>query len=204
MPNPFMRTGAAKSSQDPPDRERPTGALPPVLERVQPNTVFAYRGQETHGVPTDRSAVGGDANEYEDATRYHIDYAEPEPEPEPIPVRLVRDESIEIIRSVFSRMSATGTDKGGGASQLIGNDFSNRSRIIVRVKNVGTTTVYLGLDQVTASAQNGWPLAASETFECKSHEALWAIGTTAAETPVEVYSEFSTNVTHDQRQHGRN
>src|SRR5258706_16098733 len=97
MPNPFMRVGAAKSSKEPPDYERPTGAVDPVPEGVS-GAVFAYRGQETHGVPTTLSAHGGDPDEYADAARYDVHYVAPEDEVEPIPVRIVLDAGRELRR----------------------------------------------------------------------------------------------------------
>src|SRR4051812_1863056 len=47
MPNPLMRLGQPKTSQDPPDRPQ---AETPVLEHVE-GSVFPYRGMEEHGVP---------------------------------------------------------------------------------------------------------------------------------------------------------
>lgn len=195
MPNPFLRTHAAKTSMDPTDRERPSGAIEPVPESVV-GTVFAYRGQETHGVATTTPAVGVADDNWEREADYDPEYEDPEKTVEPIPVRVVSDGSVEIRRSTFSMGSATGTDKGGQATQLVGNDFANRTRTRVRVRNNGATVIYLGHEPRVANAMFGWPLAANETFESASHEALWALGSVATETPVSVYTEFAVVVTH--------
>lgn len=204
MPNPFTRFASTPNrSTDPVERTRPHGAIDPVPEKVA-GPVFAYRGQQTHGVPTDRDATSVDADMYDAEAEYEPDYLPMDAEPEPIPVRIVQGEqSVEVLRSVLSRMTATGTDRGGQAAQIIGNDFLNRSRTIVRIKNVGTDIIYIAPTPELANSMFGYPLAANETFECRSYEAWYAKGTVATETPVSVYSEFSSNTTHDKAPRGR-
>lgn len=196
MPNPFMRLGSPNMGKTPPDRERPTGAIDPVPERVA-GAVFAYRGQETHGVPTDRSAVGSDPDEYDNASRYDIHYAEPEPEPEPIPVRIVDHNARELVYGRFSRSSATGSLKGGGATQLVGNDYANRTRRLARIRNLSTDWVWISHERETATAEHGYKLLGGDVFESHSHDAIWAKGTVPEESPMGVYVEWSIAVTHD-------
>src|SRR6185369_6493760 len=97
MPNPLARyVMPPNASVDPVERTRPHGAVEPTPERVA-GPVFAYRGQETHGVETTRDATQVDPNTWVDAADYEPDYEALESEPEPIPVRIVvGDQAVEI------------------------------------------------------------------------------------------------------------
>lgn len=203
MPNPFTRL-QAKTSRDPVERTIPTGAIEPTPERV-PGTLFAYRGQQTHGVPTDLDASAVDEDMYGEASRYDVNYEPPEDEgPEPIAVRIVEtDYQVEMVRGTVTQMTATGTDKGTNASQLVGNDFTLRTRTKVRIKNLAATVIYINTESRLANAQFGWPLAQNETFESSSQEAWYGVGSVAAESPVAVYTEYVVGATHDKRgRHG--
>lgn len=192
MPNPFLRSGPAKSSKEPTDRERPTGAISPVPEGAS-STVFAYRGQQTHGVPTKTPTVGVSDNEWQDAADYDADYADPERDVEPIPVRIVLDESREIRQFRVVRQPSGTSD--GMARNLLGRD-PTRKKVVL--KNVSPDTVYIGHDQQTASSMHGWPLAQNESFETESaYTEVWAQSSTAAVCVLAMKIDYVTAVKHD-------
>jgi hypothetical protein len=197
MPNPLLRGGPANISRgkrysDDPDSARPTGKVDPIPERVA-GPVFAYRGQETHGVhPGDKDIARPDEWSSERAT---VEYdPAPDPGPDPIPVRIVQEGSTEVIRSRFTRSYAPPVDAAGHgvAQQVIGGDWEQRRRIKVKIKNLDAALIYIGSDANSATAMSGWPLAQNEVLEVNSHEPLFALGTlTTGPQALAVMTEYS-------------
>lgn len=188
MPNPFVRKQAATSTVD---VDRPT-SLEPVPERVQ-GPVFPYRGMETHGV--DPGKDWRNPEEYDGYERgVTVDFEEEKAVADPIPVFIVEQGGREIRRTIVFRSFATGTTKGGGASHVVSSDFQGRLRRSAKVKNLATTTVYIGTSQEGASVMHGWPLVENEVWETTGEEDIWAIGTAADESPLAVTVEYSVVV----------
>lgn len=185
MPNPLMRLQRKTSTVD---VDRPM-AIEPVPERVAGH-VFPYRGMETHGV--DPNNNWRDPEEYDGYERGIEVDSEPLPqEPDPIPVRVVQDGAREIRRTTNFRAFATGSIKGGGASQVVSARFQSHTRRSAKVKNMDSTTVYIGTSQESASVMNGWPLAQNEVYETTGEDAIWALGTGTIESPLAVQVEWT-------------
>lgn len=190
MANPFLRGGPANMSRrkNVEDRERPTGAIEPVPEGVT-GPVFAYRGQQQHGVSTDRSAIGADPDEFLEASRYDIDYAEPVDEVEPIPVRIVQRESRELKRWRAIRSVANGN--GSNPSCLIGREPLRKK---ITIKNFGVDWVYIGHDGASASALNGYPLVANEVTTIETTEPIYAQSSSSEAMAVVMWIEYVAGV----------
>lgn len=189
MPRIFNRPMSTSKT----DVDRPI-AIEPVPERVQ-GPVFPYRGMETHGVAP--NADWRDPEQYDGYERgVEVDTEPVEPEPDPIPVYIVQQGGREIRRTLIGRSFATGTTKGGGASNVVGARFQGHTRRSAKVKNLDTTTVYIGTSQETATAMHGWPLAQNEVWETSGEESIWASGTSPNESPLAVTVEW-TQVIHD-------
>jgi hypothetical protein len=193
MPNPLTRLGAMNVGRKPVDRSIPTGAITPVPERVA-GTVFAYRGMETHGVDVKHGDEAVSEELWRDAADYDQEYEEPEPEPTVVPVRIVQEDSIEVKRGTITQLPVPAA---GQPTQIIGNDFSNRARILTRIQNIGTQIIYIGTDMSSAGPISGWPLAAGTTFESATHEGFWAVSSDASQGKVAVYVAYTVNATHD-------
>src|SRR5690349_20377601 len=101
MPNPFLRRQAATSTTD---VDRPV-AVTPVPENPA-GPVFAYRGQEKHGVePTVNYRDPEKYDGYERGVDLSV-YEPEDPGPDPIPVRIVQDTGREVTKIVTFRAFA--------------------------------------------------------------------------------------------------
>lgn len=184
MPNPFLRLGSPNQSKGNEDRSTPTGAIEPEPEHVA-GTVFAYRGMENHGVET--NSAYRDPEYVEQAeVRSALVYMEPEEEPTPVPVRIVDSSSREmpLFRTVHA--FAGGTTERLNAVNICPADLQSMTRRRVYVRNMSAKRIYLGNDQSTANAMNGWPLEAGETWDTDSVDDIWAFGTDTTVTPQEL------------------
>jgi hypothetical protein len=191
MPNPFMRLGSPNRAQGSPvDKERPTGATDPVPEQVA-GTVFPYRGMEKHGVEPTQDWRNTEAYEGDYSRGVEVDYEPVPDEPDPIPVYIVETESKgrQVERGVTFRSYAPPSASGN----VISADYQGRRRISFRVKNLDSTTVYVGYSADQASLMHGWPLAQNEVFEGVAEDDLWAYGTGAAASPLAVTTEYAVN-----------
>lgn len=158
MPSPFNRFPANMSKNPPKDR-----AIEPTPESYEGYN-NPYRGTEMHGVePTDdpRPVPGYGSGRT-------VEYDPPLPEPEPIPVVVVHTGARELRRSRIYQSSAN----VGAPTQIVGRD---ESRILVKLKNLGASVVWIGHDDNIANAQHGWPLAENETYESPTQDTLYAL-----------------------------
>jgi len=194
MPNPLLRfvAGPMNLSQgrnvDDPDSARPTGQVEPIPERYA-GPVFPYRGQESHGVEPNAKNIGR-PDEWEDERGVQV-YDDPiETGPDPVPVRIVQDnDQLEVRRTRFSRAYAGLA--GDNQKQIVGADWQDRRRTMVRVKNLDSATVYIGTDLNDTSTMSGWPLAQNEVYEHHTHSALYAIGTVATQQALAISTEYA-------------
>lgn len=193
MPNPLLRRMVPQSKTD---VDRPV-AETPIPESIHGH-VFPYRGMEQHGVrPTEDDHTLPD--DYWDEPRGVIVEYEPDrPAPDPIPVHIVNAGGRELRRLRVFRAYATGSASPvGGARNVISSDAISGMRRSVKVKNLDTTTVYIGDEASSASAMHGWPLAANEVYETTSQEDLWAIGTGTNDSPLAVAVEYAVIINGD-------
>jgi len=165
MPSPFHRFPFNTSKRAATDRE----PIEPVPEHYEGYN-NPYRGTELHGVePTDdpRPVPGH-------ASGRGVEYDPPLPEPEPIPVVLRNEGGLELRRSRIYQGKANALQ----SNQLVGRDDT---RLKVRLKNLGTSVVYIGNRNDTAHPNHGWPLAQNELFESETQDELWAISSHATD-----------------------
>lgn len=157
-------------------------AIPPVIEEV-PGPVFAYRGQEQHGVPVTH---GSEAPQDPHAAFMHTVDVENVHElhpPTPILVRVADKDGTEV--HAFRTISSI----ADGSVRMIVNRMDNRTKL--RIYNLGAVTVYIGSDSST-SAFNGFPLPANsaEPFALDSTESVYAVSEDGSVCDVRAFVEF--------------
>lgn len=158
-------------------------ALTPVVEHVA-GPVFAYRGQEQHGVPVthgtedphDPHAAFSHTVDVEHVTELHP--------PTPVLVKVVEDDGTE---SHAFRVFSTAAN---GSPSVIVNRQDGRSRVLLDV-TTANHSVYIGHDS-TVSVFSGFPLsaAASLPMELVTDQAIWAVSDDGSAVDVRVLIEF--------------
>ena len=190
MPNPLVRrmTPQSKTNVDRPVAETP------IPESIHGH-VFPYRGMEQHGVAPTEDDRTLPADYWDERRGVEIEYEPDRPAPDPIPVYVVNSGGRELRRLRVFRAYATGSASPvGGARNVVNSDAISGTRRRVKIKNLDTTTVYIGDEANTASAMHGWPLAQNEVYETDSQEDLWALGTGTADSPLAVAVEYAVIV----------
>lgn len=165
MRNPLSRALPMNLGTRQPDNR----SIPPVPEG-RDDINFPYRGQEKHGVeptalPYDTPGHGAGRE---------VPFEEPAPEPDPIPVVIRTMGGRELRKSRFYQSVAP----AGKAVQLVGRD---ESRIMLRVKNLGASNIYIGDLDTTANANEGWPLAQNGVLEIETQDTLYATSSHATD-----------------------
>lgn len=158
----------------------------PRTERVA-GSVFAYRGQELHGVP-----MTGTPDLYDEVPDGETVLVEElPPEPDPIPVRIVKSGGRELSRWRTQRAYA-----GDDASALIGRD---ESRNTLRIRNLSSTAgdrVWIAPDQGQANSAFGYPLDPGVEITLNTEDPVFVRRDSASPTnpvPVGVLTEYTVH-----------
>ena len=154
-------------------------AITPVVEDV-PGPVFAYRGQEQHGVPVTHGTEA--PNDPRNAFLHTVDVEnvhELHP-PTPILVRDVTTKRRKRSRVITSSVNAT--------SRLVLNRQETRTRVIL--SNWSAENIYIGFDNSTASALSGFPLSAWGSVELFTTEEIWGVSETGDACEVRILVEW--------------
>lgn len=154
----------------------------PIPEAVDGGAnMNAYRGFDVHGVDADTRFMDVPGYNGTEAVVY-----EPEPdEPEPIPVRVVRSggsNERKMWRTYQSTVSPNNIVTG-----IIGR---NDTRTTIRVKNTAATAIVIGMEP-TVTSFTGYPLAAGETVDISTTEALYAINSAVTGTTIAVLEQYA-------------
>lgn len=166
MPNPILSMLPKNTGRRPQKEEMDIEPVPEHYAGLN----FPYRGTETHGVPptVEPRPVPSHAEVVE------TEFNPPLPEPEPIPVRVVTTGGRELRRSRIFQ----GKANAGRCNQIVGRDDL---RYKVKLKNLGTSNVFVGNKDSTANANEGWPLAQNEVFESETQDELWVLSSHATD-----------------------
>lgn len=166
MPNPILSMRPRNTGRRPDKEEMDIEPVPEHYEGYN----NPYRGTELHGVEpnTEPRPVPSHASVVD------TEYDPPIPEPDPIPVRIVTTGGRELRRSRIYQ----GKANAGNCNQILGRD---EQRYKVKLKNLGTSVVYVGNNDSTANANHGWPLAQDEVFESETQDELWVLSSHATD-----------------------
>lgn len=165
------KTGTTAVVRDVPVPDQPAGE------------VFAYRGQEKHGVESPHPYLRG-----EDTldTIEEFQPVEPPPLPDPIPVIIVNDNGGA--RQIQS-WSANQMSVDAAPRQIVGR---NRARTKVTIRNLSTTvTIFVGRSPNGTTALSGYPLGPGASMELAATDEVCAVSPTGALVYVGILQEFS-------------
>jgi hypothetical protein len=158
----------------------------PVPERG-PETVFAYRGQELHGVPQVGTPDLYDEVPAGESVLVH----ELPPEPDPIPVRIVRGGGRELARWRTLRAYA-----GDDVTQALGRDEARNTTIIRNLSSTALDRVWIGSDQHTANSAYGFPLDPGAQVTLSTEDPIWIRRDGASPTnpiPCAILTEYTVH-----------
>lgn len=177
MPNPFSLGGGQplNTSQDP---STPEGALTPVPEHYA-GVSLPYRGFVDHGVPVQDDFP--DVPGYEGSTE--VEYVDPDPPQDPIPVRIVQSQTGREFKDW-----RVGSDFVGNASHRIVGQLLTRTAL--RIRNIGTQTVFVGPDAATASF-SGYPIVVGAELTIDGTGDVWGVSADGSQQEVRYLYEFT-------------
>lgn len=165
--------------------DAPTQPSKPVQDSlVEAQTVFAYRGQETHGVPMTGTPDLVDVDDLGDPV---VPNDEPT-EPDPIPVRIVSGGGREYRHARIQRTYAA-----DDPTQVVG---MNNARTGVRIRNLSTTAgdrVWFAEQAHIATNIYGYPLDPGAEVTLSTEEAIFVRRDPASPTnpiPLAVLIEY--------------
>lgn len=156
-------------------------AITPVVEHVA-GPVFAWRGQEQHGVTvTDGSTRLIDPHE-EFAENVDYEHAVDNHPPTPVLVRIVREDGNEVAdwRVITALLSAQPT-------QIL-NRLDDRTS--ARIFNNSAVVVLIGRD-ATMNVNNSFPLAVGQSIDIKHTRSVWGISIDGSNADVRACIEFA-------------
>lgn len=187
MPSPFLGGRVVTSKTD---VDRPV-AIEPVEEHYAGDN-NPYRGIENHGVASDNQWRETDEDMPDHDGRLVTVYETDEDTPDPIPVVVVNESSRE--RRAFRNVTgyAGGTDNGGRARMLLGQD-SSRSQATIRNKSLGAV-IWINDTPETATPMSGYPIEQGAAYVTYSQEAIYATVDTAADLLVPVAIEYRVSL----------
>lgn len=164
-------TGTTAVVRDVPETDRPAGE------------VYAYRGQEKHGVESPNPYVRG-PDTLEIVEEFQPE--EPPPLADPIPVIVVNDNggARQIQSWSANQMSVDQLPR-----QIVGR---NRARTKVTIRNLSlTVTIFIGRSPNGTTALSGYPLAPGVSMELAATDEVCAISPTGALVYVGILQEFT-------------
>jgi hypothetical protein len=182
MPNPFIKAGALRTSQEASDRPRPIEPVPESYEGVN----NPYRGTESHGVEaTEKPLVPED---WRDGRP--VEYKEPEPAPTPVPVIIVSESGRELRR--FRTFGAFTGTTGNPPASVIGRD-EERNTVTVKHR-VDGAVVWISHSSETCKPSEGWPLETGDTYTTQAHGPIYAWADLATPLALHVVVEYASGV----------